>query len=242
MLKIAMCDDNEYFLEELERLTRELSHEVSSVLQIEIDRFSDGSDLVDKIRNGSRYALIMSDWDMPILNGEETGQAIRLVDRDCLIIFITSFSEYALSATRLTTFRYIIKDCLQNDLPEVLQSAYDKQLFDEKLLTVKTAQNSVVYLKIMDIVHVEHRANENMIYTKQGQYSTHSRTFFRDNETTLLECGFVKPYKGILVNVREIQELQKTDLLMSNGKQVPMSRNYQKDVMVALHHQMERYS
>lgn len=94
----------------------------------------------------------------------------------------------------------------------------------------------------MDIVHVEHRANENMIYTKQGQYSTHSRTFFRDNETTLLECGFVKPYKGILVNVREIQELQKTDLLMSNGKQVPMSRNYQKDVMVALHHQMERYS
>lgn len=141
MLKIAMCDDNEYFLEELERLTRELSHEISSVLQIEIERFSDGSDLVDKIRNGSRYALILLDWDMPILNGEATGRAIRLVDRDCLIIFITSFSEYALSATRLTTFRYIIKDCLQEDLPEALQSAYDKQLFDEKLLTVKTAQN-----------------------------------------------------------------------------------------------------
>lgn len=84
MLKIAMCDDDVYFPDELERLTRELSHEISSVLQIEIERFSSGSDLVDKIRNGSRYALITLDWDMPILNGEATGRAIRLVDQDCL--------------------------------------------------------------------------------------------------------------------------------------------------------------
>lgn len=237
-----MCDDNKYFLDELERLTGELSREISSVLQFEIDRFSDGFDLMVKIRNGSRYDLIMLDWDMPIINGEATGQAIRLVDRDCLIVFITCFAEYALRATRLTTFRYILKDCLKKDLPEALQSAYDKQLFDKKMLTVKIAHNNLVYLRIKDIVHVEHRANETLISCKQAQYISPSRTFFREIEATLRGCGFVKPFKGILVNVREIKELQKIDLLMSNGKKIPLSRNYQKDVMVALHQQMVRYS
>lgn len=242
MLKIALCDDNAYFLDELEQLTRKISHEISSTLQIEIERFSDGSNLVDKIRNKTRYELIMLDWDMPVMNGKETGQAIRLIDQECLIIFVTSFPEHVLSATRLTTFRYIIKDSLQKDLPEALRSAYDKQIFNEKQVVVKTTQNIVVYLKISDIVHVEHCANENLISTKQGQYRSLSRTFFRDIEATLLECGFVKSYKGILVNIREIQELQRTELLLSNGKRLPMSRNYQKNVMVALHHHLERYS
>lgn len=240
MLKIAMCDDNEYFLDELERLIRELSHELSSVLPIEVERFSDGSDLIAKIRNGSRFDLILLDWDMPILNGEKTGQAIRLIDQDCLIMFVTSFPEFALRAIRLTTFRYIIKDNLQNDLPEALYAAYDRQLFRQKLLSVKTSNSCVVYLKIRDIIYVEHRANKNMVFTKQGLYNIPSRTFFKNIETTLLEYGFVKSYKGVMVNTIEIQELQRTDLLMSNGMKVPMSRNYHKDVMVALHHQMER--
>ena len=98
----------------------------------------------------------------------------------------------------------------------------------------------MVYLKIMDIIFIENRADRNMIYTKRGQYRSPSRTFLKDHEASLLECGFVKPYKGILVNIREIQELQKTELLLTDGKRVPMSRNYQKDVMAALHQQLER--
>jgi len=65
------------------------------------------------------------------------------------------------------------------------------------------------------------------------------RAQLKDLEEQLLVQGFVKPYKGVLVNVTEIREKRQHNLLLSNGRNFPVSRIYQNNVMMAMSKNME---
>ncbi len=241
MLKIAMCDSNELFLNDLMQITKNLFYQISSDLDIEVTQYLNGSNLINDIFNGYCYDLITLEWLMPTLDGESTAQAIRRVDQNCLIIFITAFTDYALRATRLTTFRYITKDHLQTDLAEALQAAYNKILETDKKISIKTSQNNLMNLKILEIFYIEHRMGENKIRTKSNMYFTRRRSFLQEIEATLTENGFTKPYRGILVNVREIREVLQTELVLSNGDRIPISRRYKRAVKLALRHRTNSF-
>ena len=90
MLRIAICDDNIHFLEQIHRLTQAALMRLDDSLEPMIETYDDGVHLVEKIHDGSRYDIVLLDWDMPILGGEATGQALRVLDNECLIIFITA--------------------------------------------------------------------------------------------------------------------------------------------------------
>ncbi len=148
MLRLALCDDDINFLEILKELTNSISASIGNGLGVEIKCFSDGRFLIDDLLNGARYDLIMLDWDMPGMNGEETGKEIRALDSDCLIIFVTAFSNYAIKASKLTMFRYITKDRLTNELPEALLATYDKQLFNKKTIQIKETNKSTHLIRV----------------------------------------------------------------------------------------------
>ena len=220
-------------------MTRKTLLELTGTLSAEIDTYGDGSQLVEQIGLGRRFDLILLDWNMPVLDGEATGQFIRRSDPDCLIVFITAFSEYVFKATKLTTFRYILKDHLEQDLAEALQAAVRSRRSSERVLLIRTQDNTKVQLKIKDILYAEHLAKRNVIHTNQAVYYEYYGSSLKDIEDILRENGFVLPYRGILVNVGEILEMRKTDLRLSNGETVPLSRNHQLDVMDAIRRHLE---
>ena len=220
MFRIAMCDADANFLNELYHLTLKLSFQISPALNIKVDRFSDGSKLLESMQQGFRYDLIMLDWEMPSMNGEATGVAVRQVDQNTLIIFIASHPQYALKATQLTTFRYILKKYLQSQLPEALRSAYDRQIFNEKTLIVKTATHNEECLKVRDILYIQHCFGRTTIKTRYGYYKPINRTFLKDYKNILLECGFVQSYKGIMVNPREIKAVREMDMQIENDQKI----------------------
>jgi DNA-binding LytR/AlgR family response regulator len=238
-MRIAICDDEEFFLNYITEQTKALIGPLLAPEQAEIDCFADGSLLMARYEAGSRYDLVLLDWDMPILNGEATGQAIRQLDNDCLIIFITGYAEYALKAFRLTTFRYVLKGRIAEDLPEALRAAFKKQAGSDKRLIVKTEQNSLVQLRIADIYYVEHLARQNILHAHDGLYYSPARTPLVEFEDSLLANGFVKSHKAFLVNIEKIRQVRRSDILLSNGESVPMSRNFQKPVMMAVVEQIK---
>ena len=239
MLRIAICDDNIQFLEQIHRLTQAALMRLEASLEPTIDSYNDGIHLVEKIQDGFRYDIVLLDWDMPILGGEATGQALRELDNECLIIFITAYTDFALKAYHLTTFRYILKENIEQELPEALYAALKKQKRDEKVLLVKTAQSTLVQIRLSELYCAEYKNRQIIFSTKHGVYHSVQRTQLKDLEEQLLMQGFVKPYKGVLVNVTEIREKQQHNLLMSNGRSFPVSRIYQNNVLMAMSKNME---
>jgi len=239
MLRIAICDDNIHFLKQIHQLTQAELMRLDTSLESVIEKFDDGFHLVEKIRNGSRYDIVLLDWDMPILGGEATGRALRELDNECLIIFITAYVEFALKAYHLTTFRYILKENIEKELPEALCAAIERQHSTEQFLLVKTDQNTLVQIRLCDIYCAEYKNRQIIFSTKQGVYHSVQRAQLKDLEDQLLTQGFVRPYKGVLVNITEISEKRQHTLLMSNGRTFPVSRIYQNSVMMAMSKHME---
>src|ERR1035437_2193468 len=234
MLRVAVCDDNIHFLEQIHQLTQDELMRLDTSRESVIETFDDGIHLIEKIRDGSRYDIVLLDWDMPILGGEATGRALRELDNECLIIFITAYADFALKAYHLTTFRYILKENMELELPEALRAALERQHSTEQFLLVKTDQNTLVQIRLSELYCAEYKNRQIIFSTKRGVYHSVQRAQLKDLEDQLLMQGFVKPYKGVLVNVTEICEKRQHNLLMSNGRNFPVSRIYQNNVMMAM--------
>src|SRR5665647_1826840 len=184
MLRIAICDDNIHFLEQIHRLTQTALMRLDDSLKPMIDTYNDGVHLVNKIRDGSRYDIVLLDWDMPILGGEATGQALRVLDNECLIIFITAYADFALKAYHLTTFRYILKENIEKELPEALRAALKKQHRDEHFLLVKTDQNTLVQIRLSELYCAEYKNRHIIFSTKQGGYHSVQLSLIHISEPT----------------------------------------------------------
>ncbi len=239
MFRLALCDDDIKFLDSLKELTISISARIGQGLDIEIKCFSDGLYLINDLSSGKRYDLIMLDWDMPMLTGEETGKAIRDIDQDCLIIFITGYGDYAAQASKLTMFRYISKRDLSTDLPEALRAAYDKKLFREKTIQIKDASKTTHIIRLRDIISIENQHAITTVRLKQNEMLVASRSFLSDYSDYFIQSGFIKPFKGILINSREIEKLAQDQVLLSDGSKFPMSRRCKRDVHLTVQRLME---
>lgn len=239
MLRLALCDDNPKFLAMLKELTTMISKEINRELEFDICCFSDGKELIDTLTQDNLYDVILLDWDMPGLNGEKTGEMIRKLDKDCLIIFITAFYDYAIQASKLTSFRYITKDMLNTDLPEALQAAYDKQIFNEITIQIKETHGSHHLIRIKEIVSIEGQVRKTTVHLKLNKTIIAPRSFLIDHSGFFLQNNFIRPYRGILINAREIARLNQNEIIMTNGHKVPMSRKYKQDVFVHVQKFME---
>jgi len=78
-MRALMVDDDELSLELLEGVLRELGHEV--------ERASNGKEALEKLRKEPIH-LVITDWDMPEMNGLELCRAIRAEDFDGYVFII----------------------------------------------------------------------------------------------------------------------------------------------------------
>ncbi len=91
MYKIAVCDDEEAVLAQVKELITEWNPSVDVVC------FSSGEALLE---NYQSYEAVFLDIDMAGMNGIETGKAIRKLDKDTKIVYLTGYKN-------------CISDCIQ---------------------------------------------------------------------------------------------------------------------------------
>lgn len=107
MLEIAICDDETLETSNIEKMLEDLATKVAT--KINIDVFYDGSTLVDYINRGKRYDLIYLDIEMEKQNGVDAARIIRKLDRNVLIIYVTSHESFAKEVFEVSAFRFITK-------------------------------------------------------------------------------------------------------------------------------------
>ncbi len=87
----------------------------------------DGQDALDKFSN-KKFDLILSDINMPNLNGIEMLEHIRKDDKNIPIIMLSAYSdsEYFMQAIKLNVDGYILKPLASNQLYEALHKVVQK--------------------------------------------------------------------------------------------------------------------
>lgn len=94
-MKIAVCDDESFFLESTAAAVRQWFSEKNLPLQLSC--FDNGDSLISAATR-EKFDIIILDIIMPLLNGIDTAREIRRHDNAVKIIFLTSSEEFALDS------------------------------------------------------------------------------------------------------------------------------------------------
>lgn len=155
MLRIAICDDDKILVTQIEEmLNRYLD---KKMIDRYIDIFYDGASLERIYEKGDRFDIIYLDIEMSGKNGIEAAKSIRKLDRDVLLIYVSSYETYFMQLFEVEPFRFIKKPIKETEFEEVIDLAYERII----VIFIKCIWG---YCKSMKILLISESSTEDDIY------------------------------------------------------------------------------
>ncbi|MBQ7033653.1 MAG: response regulator transcription factor [Clostridia bacterium] len=225
-MKIAICDDNKVILDGLTAGIRDLDPEKN-----EIQCFSSGDMLLRAYKAGKvGFDVIFLDIEMEGMDGIETANAIRSLDRHVLIVFVTSHERHARRCFECRPFRFLLKPVSEADLQKVY-GEISRCLAEERKTFVFTENKQHIRLFCEDILFFESRGHWIVLHKKDGQ--THK---IQKNMKELMESvdksHFCRVHRAFVVNLNAVYTVGNTELsLHQSEKTIPLGRTYKKEFM-----------
>ena len=215
-MRIAICDDEAVLRESLRRAL-----EAGDVLSEDTDvsEHSDGVSLLDA-HTKSPYDIVLLDIEMDGMSGLEAGQRLRSMDRNVIIIYVTSFIKYALDSFKIEPFDYLLKPVDSDKINDVMSRAVKK--YREQYFIVDFKWKDKHYaLKVCDIVHLESDLRHITFVTEDNRYKCIGK--LDEYERSLTPYGFLRCHQSYLMNMSFIKSINTQTITTSLGYTVPMS-------------------
>jgi two-component system LytT family response regulator len=197
--------------------------------------------------------VVMLDIEMPNLNGFDFLNMATENNFD--VIFTTAYDQYAIKAIRFSALDYLLKPIdvleLQNAINRhiIKQQNQDQRLLVSNLLTnlqqsdpkdfklALSTNQGVFFYDPSEILYCEGENNyTRFVFTKHKPMLV-SKTL-GEYEDLLEEHGFLRIHKSHLVNAKYVTKVDRDGLLlMSDGKQLAISKRRKEMVMNKLKQQ-----
>ena len=216
MITVAICDDEQYFLNQIRK---SVQHYFSGHNQdIQIPEFDNGEALLS---GGQGFDLILMDLKLPGRNGMEVIEQLRSENSKSQVIFVTSYEEYALQAFHVDAVHYLLKPVSDEKLHQALERALGRMgKNDWKTLAItKGSCTEVVSLK--DILYCEAMDHRLYIHTKSMTYDYLGTLEELEKQ---LDSRFFRCHKSYIVNMNQVVGRQGDTATVSGGGQVLISR------------------
>jgi two-component system, chemotaxis family, chemotaxis protein CheY len=89
---------------------------------MDVEEAGDGQQALDAFGDGTGFDLVITEWDMPMMNGVELVQAIRAGGRDTPILMVTSRAD-----------RFAVVEAIQAGINDYVIKPFDRENLREKL-------------------------------------------------------------------------------------------------------------
>jgi DNA-binding LytR/AlgR family response regulator len=220
-MHIAVCDDNIDELSRISSLLEDYSGERNR--SITYVAFHSATELLETMR-ARRFDLLLLDILMPGVTGMDAAKEIRHSDCEIPIIFLTSSREFAVESYRVSAEDYIMKPARKDEIFPALDKQLTRFTQEEAYLTLKTG-SGIVKLLFSQIVYVE-VINRTVQFILANGEVREAYGYLADYERELLsDPHFYKPHRSYVVNLRQVNELNKKGFATIIGKTVPVARD-----------------
>lgn len=224
MLRMLLADDDPVFLSKLERLLTQYAAQQQRKVWI------------DAYPRDDLSSFILQPYDIAFLDidfGNRRGAGIDLARRlrqkrnDAIIIFVTSYVEYAPEGYELRAFRYLLKTDVDAKLEAYCSQAVEHFTAKREVVSIRN-NGEIINLAVDDILYLESEKHTVHVYMLCGNFDHYScYTSLQSFEEKLQPLGFLRIQKSYLVNMRHIKKLQCSEVIMENGLTLPVSgKNY----------------
>jgi len=149
---------------------------------------------------------------------------IKKHNPDCCIIFLTSFTKYAISSYELQIFRYLLKDDMEQKLPRYINEAIDYLGKTQDRTFLVENVNGMRRISCKKILYVYKDSKYSVICCEGGIKHRVRKSI----ETVFAELGeeeFVLVDRGCLVSLSKITGMSAEGVKCTDGAILPVSRN-----------------
>ncbi len=241
-LKIAITDD---LNSEREKLSSAIVAPFEKVgLGIRsIDEYTSGESLLKQFSAG-KYDLIFLDIYMDGMSGVETAKRIRVIDKNVMLVFVTTSNEFASESYAVKANFYMLKPVRPDSIKQLAETIAQQV---QNIRSVVALPDGTV-IPLASLVYTScagHYVNVFLV----GSAPLKIRTTHKIMEKTLAECdGIISCNKGVLVSLANVARLDGENFCMINGDTVPISRrkmaqiknNYTRFVLDRIHGEFEK--
>lgn len=223
-MRIAICDDNQIevdlFKEHISGFLRRKGD-----YRYEISEYSAGYPLVEDVKEGKWYDVIVLDMVLEKENGLEIANRLRDIGYDGKIIFWTADDSHLQEAFDVDAMQYVVKGKEYGRM----YSAINKILshMRDEVLTFKT-HGELHRLEYRQIEYVESKGRSCHIYTTDNQcFVTLGK--LDDIEEELCDKRFLRCHQSYLVNMDHIQSVNE-NFIMESGDIVQIRRRNHNEI------------
>ncbi len=211
MLKIAICDDEIIFAEDVKIL---LENSFKN-LEIDIDcsTFSDGNELIKNVLKYN-YDVIFLDIELKSSNGLDIAKELRLRNYKGFIIFVTLYSEFLPEGYKVQAFWYILKQNLENELKECIHTLLSK------IIRIKIDNIDVNLSEILYIESYNHKLKFHLVSGEKLECWKK----LNDVEEMVNSDQLIRVHQSYMINMRYFKKMIKYKVILIGDIEIPIPR------------------
>lgn len=241
-LRIAITDD---LNSEREKLSSAIAAPFEKVgLAIgNIDEFTSGEALLRQFSAG-KYDLIFLDIYMGGISGVETAKRIRSIDKNVMLVFVTTSNEFASESYAVKANFYLLKPIRSDSIKQLAETLAQQM---QNTRSVAALPDGTV-IPLSSLVYTScsgHYVNVYLVGSEPLKIRTTHKIMY---EALSKYEGIISCNKGVLVSLANVAKLDGENFTMINGDTVPISRrkmtqiknDYTRFVLNRIHSKFEK--
>ena len=193
MIRIAIVEDEEYYVKQLTGYLDEYQKSEQDVFEITVYR--DGDAITSDYK--AQFDIILMDIQMKFVDGMTAAEEIRQMDSEVVIIFITNMTQYAIRGYEVDALDYVLKPVSYFAFSQKLKRAVSRIKKRSSAYITLTVRGGIIRVSVEDIYYVE-SAGHNLVYHTGNTTHMTSGTM-KQAEEVLGEYGFSRGNQCYLI-------------------------------------------
>ena len=225
-MRIAICEDEKVVLDFESSLVSQWAADSGCPLQL--DTYISAEQFLFESEDKAPYDILIFDIQMKNMNGMELAKKLRERGCDAVIIFITGIPDYAIEGYEVGAVRYILKPVkaeVLNGLLDSVLSERQKKAEDYFMLGQGADLEKISFEKI---VYIEARGH--YVYLKGTDFEREWKAGFSETSASFEGHGFFCLRRGLLVNLKHVEKITRTNCVLDNGETLPVARGVYKEL------------
>ncbi len=227
MIRIAIVEDDKQVQQQLVDYIRRYERQFGRMFDLVL--FDDGDEIVSNYR--PVYDIILLDVQMSRMDGMAAAEAIRRVDQDVILIFITNMAQFAIRGYAVDALDYVLKPVPYFAFSQQLQKAVKRLKRMQRAFLAVPVEGGMRRVSVDSIYYLESEGHSVHFYTESGDFP--SPGTLKSFETQLSGKSFARCNSGYLVNLAQVTGVQQ-NVVQVGPYELQISRPKKKSFLEAL--------
>ena len=227
MIRIAIVEDEEYYVNELNGYLEKYQKECGE--EFEVTVYRDGDGITAKYR--AQFDIILMDIQMKFMDGMSAAEEIRKQDSEVVIMFITNMTQYAIRGYEVNALDYILKPVSYFAFSQKLGRAIARIRKRRSRSITIPVKGGMIRLNVSDIYYIESVGHNLIFHSTTGNHMAAGT--MKSIAEELTDASFSRGNKCYLINLEHVEGIRDKCAIV-RGEALQISRPRMNDFMQEL--------